>query len=562
MTEQASEQVKVEETTQGTLAIVPHDPIFINTKHGAVSVYGHEFLAKKELLQLGYCLTMEEFENTDHKVRMVTFLDNNKPCNRKGKAVLAQVVGDIGAIVINLRKHFDQAFKLAIDEDTSCSSIQAMFHNLIAQSYLHEIHHLAVDEKAPDNLETLSKEVQDKWKKIMAEEEEVAEEWAREQSWELAKLYDVELPNVAESPFFAEKVEEMFKILAENDKYAEIIETQRHLLDNHLLMHIPASEETKECNVMTYREWCHLMSGADENDEGWNAPLTKTDDLTTLIKELGETFQPVLPMSMVSNPSMPVVATAGPQPVQTSTVVLTQEGMNQMDAVGEQYGEWGEEPPEMDMVMNAFVPAQAVTAAAPIQTAAPMVAGAGALPSPADQPKVQAVYPPSGMTDVETEAVVRRVYMQAFNTIFGGPCGQLINSDLGFQDSHGVVIAPIALAEEETKVIVFFAFLDANNRWTPKIDTKITKCVRGFVTKTTSLPMYKIFINVNGEEHVRIMVPQNPAKRNASGELTRTAAMARQGTRIMHIMDGADTPAGTKSNYIYKIVDGNFVEGR
>ena len=125
-----------------------------------------------------------------------------------------------------------------------------------------------------------------------------------------------------------------------------------------------------------------------------------------------------------------------------------------------------------------------------------------------------------------------------------------------------MVIAPIALAEEETKVIVFFAFLDANNRWTPKIDTKITKCVRGFVTKTTSLPMYKIFINVNGEEHVRIMVPQNPAKRNASGELTRTAAMARQGTRIMHIMDGADTPAGTKSNYIYKIVDGNFVEGQ
>ncbi len=41
---------------EAPVVIVASDPVFINTAWGAVAVFGHEFVSKKDLIILGLCL--------------------------------------------------------------------------------------------------------------------------------------------------------------------------------------------------------------------------------------------------------------------------------------------------------------------------------------------------------------------------------------------------------------------------------------------------------------------------------------------------------------------------
>jgi hypothetical protein len=71
------------------------EPAYIATDSGTVTVYGHEFVSKKDLVILGYCLNMPEFKKdmgtgySAHNVKSVVFRSDNRPKNSEGKPILA-----------------------------------------------------------------------------------------------------------------------------------------------------------------------------------------------------------------------------------------------------------------------------------------------------------------------------------------------------------------------------------------------------------------------------------------------------------------------------------------
>ena len=68
------------------ITVAPAVPMAIHTKWATVAVFGHELVSKRDLLVLTKCLTMPEWEEHDHGVRVVVFRDDNYPVN-EGRVV-------------------------------------------------------------------------------------------------------------------------------------------------------------------------------------------------------------------------------------------------------------------------------------------------------------------------------------------------------------------------------------------------------------------------------------------------------------------------------------------
>ena len=68
--------------------------------------------------------------------------------------------------------------------------------------------------------------------------------------------------------------------------------------------------------------------------------------------------------------------------------------------------------------------------------------------------------------------------------------------------------------------------------------------LRGWVSKHKHLPMFALYLNINGSEIKRLFVPQDPYKiktdGDGSGQYTFNAVLAQQGNRFAYVMDGND----------------------
>ena len=133
--------------------------------------------------------------------------------------------------------------------------------------------------------------------------------------------------------------------------------------------------------------------------------------------------------------------------------------------------------------------------------------------------------------------IAKQVYMKMYNHIFTN-CVQQKEADVGFANPEAVCSMPIPLTDEENSMFVSMNHLDINGRWCTDVST--TKGLLGKIMKNTKLPSYEVILNVNGELHRRLFIPQNPAKRNASGQLTQRALEARAGNAIAYVMNPDD----------------------
>jgi len=153
-------------------------------------------------------------------------------------------------------------------------------------------------------------------------------------------------------------------------------------------------------------------------------------------------------------------------------------------------------------------------------------------PFPSQQPNIQ---PQQNMDSISR--IAKQVYMKMYNHVFTN-CGQQKDADVGFANPEAVCSMPIPLTDEESSMFVSMNHLDINGRWCTDVST--TKGLLGKIMKNTKLPSYEVLLNVNGEFHRRLFIPQNPAKRSASGQLTQRASEARAGNAIAYIMNPDD----------------------
>lgn len=515
---------------QAKAPVIVHDPVFINTTWGAVSVYGHEIVSKKDLLILGHCLGLPDFsaENGDHGVRMVMFRDDNRPYEIKsekkdGKQVnvkvplMASCVPDAQAIIVNLEHTFLMSFEEAAKENEH-SSVRACFHRNLILNYLHEIHHMERLHKV--GMAELSAAEKD-------EMEKDAQEWALAQLFELAKTRDIEPAHHAESSYLSNAL--MALLLEEKDDWSK---NQRHMLENNIMYSFPAEAGKHEgLTLMSFKGICTLMAGADPNDPEWKQPTIQ--NATTSSAELTENITKVMA------PHEPAVSTLNGAFSEPISAMEDAEIMDMIDpnmiAYENNYYSttivpWGEED---DTPASTMMPQGGQPVMAPV--------------TQVTQPTPVMVYPRTGLTPEQTRDVVFGVFGKIYNHIFTH-CGQLLNSDIGFQTPEAVSALPIELTPLEKSIVVKCDCLDVNGRWCPNMPT--VGGLRGFVMKNSKLPAYKLYINSDGYEAVRLLLPQNPAKNS------KPAQQAKIGSRIMYVIDGVDKGDYNEgSKFFFKCID-------
>jgi len=170
------------------------------------------------------------------------------------------------------------------------------------------------------------------------------------------------------------------------------------------------------------------------------------------------------------------------------------------------------------------------------------------------------VHQDNGFTPEQTKAIVLGVYQRCVDHFFsycGRPQG-FPNFEAAMTDGgpncnvHNIYLKPLMLTEQEKAVIVKMDCYDVNGRWCPNMSTA-TGELRGWITKNTKAPMYKVYINAGGFEVIRTIMPVNPMK-------GKNAAMAAAGNRMAYVFDGIDKAPGQKGDLKLKFENGAWAE--
>ena len=542
-------------------------PMAIHTPWASVVVFGHELLAKWELNTMFKCLASNLlWEGEDHGVRMISVNNDGEP-----RGVLANCQADCGAVIINLRRTFEYAIRNSKKDPRK--SILACWHQLMIQNVLHEAWHLSKMLDPADRARYLEMEKNiDSALKVERE----AEFFSLDAMYLLAKNVDIEPGLVGESPFLAN---ELLKLFGEkNDEWSK---NQRRMLEDRIFYRLPAEPGSPGMSIFTFKNFCRLLSDekGEEADKEWAKPtiegVGKEQDMGQLISEVAATLPaekhdvgPVTasPANMTLPPAIANLVANPPAEVVEEASINDDwdDGMpaNSEPSLMESYE-------QHKQTETSAAPAPAVTtgvqpkfcsncgAAGPFPANAtgchaclqPFGAVVGVNTPPiVSQGPVAKIYEETGLESAQTGAIARAVYIKVFNHIFT-QCGFAPgNGDLGFTNPEGV-FNTIPLTPQEQMVVVGMDAGDINGRFSANAPT--TGGLRGFIMKNAKLPAYILYLNDNGVQKKRLLLPQNPAKRTEKGDYTKTALQARGGTKIMYTMEANDdiVKAGGKKFY-------------
>lgn len=592
--------------TAAAQEVLVKDPVFINTPTGAVAVIGHELVSKKALVVLGHCLTVPETLSADtggHNVHLVVFRDDGTPVDKDRRPLIGNCAPDTGSIAVNL----DRIFEIACEEagENTGESLWACYWRQFILCLLHEIHHL-----------NFLRGVDLHDAGLVKEEEELAEEWSISALFELAKNVDIEPGNYREFPHFAADAIRAIEEGAEQEEGdAELAKEQKWMLENNIMHHLAADGEHPEMTTHTFKQFCQIMAN-DLDGEDWkkNTILSGVEEesLESKIRAIDSTLSPATtdptptasPTAIADEVAAGMGANipAGPGPSinfasMEDMEIPEPDGIDEGDPnmammgmmMGGNYGpplhEAVEDPsfpgpayqpnpqptpqPVSTPTNTTFPvsgqPAPQAPAAAPSNANFP-VGGGSPAPQPAapqggfavaDQTSpVVDVYPKTGLSPQQTGEIVMGVYNKCYNHIFTH-CGRKLNSDVGFDAPQMVNQMTIELTEQEKAVVVKMDCLDENDRWCPNMPT--VNGLRGSIMKNTKLPCYKLYINEDGQEKVRLLLPQNPAKPGSYNGYSKPALQARGGSCIMYVMNGNDAEANaTGKKFLLKCIDGTW----
>lgn len=520
---------------QKAMAPATNDPAFISTPFGPVVVFGHHLVSKKDLIILEHCLNFPDAEEVrgNNTIKSIVFRDDNKPKAPDGTPVLGNVSFDHNSISINLLKIVSDAILEAQNKPEV--AIIASFHRNLLMTILHEIHHLSSLDEFPTDPVAAQKEEDD------------AEEWGKEMIFRLAKTVDIEPAHHSESSFLAGQ---LMELLMEKDDEWSI--KQRDMLDNHMFYHLPDKKSDKrEVTIHSFKEYMKFQA-PDFEDKVWeNTTINGVISAPTPAVE-----QP---------PATPAMVTAAFNPISEVNPVINPVSMEDEGwmEIPEAFGDHGE------VIYDDF-PAQTPEAAFTPQfgSATSMQAYAQKYQTPAQpmpqqqaQPKAPVkVYPETGFTEEQTAEIVKTVYFKCYNHFFG-PCGPRVDSDRAFEFPEMVYQMGIPLTEQEKQVVVKMDCQDVQARLCDNMPTS-GGFLHGKMTSRIKLPVYKLYINMNGYELCRMLMPQNTAKDNGQGGLSKQALAARAGNRIMYIKEGNDNiiKAGGEV-WRHKIINGEFMKG-
>jgi hypothetical protein len=502
-----------------------NDPAFINTPFGPVVVFGHHLVSKKDLIILEHCLDFPDASevHNNNSVKSIIFRGDNKPKDNAGNPVLGNVSFDHNSIAINLLKMVGDAILEAQNKPEV--AILASYHRNLILTILHEIYHLSSLEEFPTD--PVKEQA----------EEDAAEEWAKETLFWLAKTTDIEPAHHSESSFLAGQ---LMELLMEKDDEWSI--KQRNMLDNHMFYHLPDKINRREVSIHSFKEYMKFQA-PDFEDKVWsNTTINGVIPVPAPTQPLWDKGYPHsdLPPQQPTTPAM--VAAAFNTVINPVSMEVEDDGWVEIPEAFGNHGEvvYDDAPIQQPMfgTMQGYAQTQQ-----PQQTKAPVK-----------------VYSETGFTEEQTAEIAKAVYFKCYNHLFGA-CGPRTDSDIPFNFPKLVYQQGIPLTEQEKQVVVKMDCYDVQGRLCDNMPTS-GGYLHGKTTSRIDLPVYKIYLNMNGYELCRMLMPQNTAKNNGQGGLSKQALDARAGSHIMYIKEGNDNiiKAGGEV-WRHKIINGEFMKG-
>jgi hypothetical protein len=198
------------------------------------------------------------------------------------------------------------------------------------------------------------------------------------------------------------------------------------------------------------------------------------------------------------------------------------------------------------------IPAQPL----PVQ-AVPLVSETGPVQAPANQyPGGRGTYNQVLRTDLPnhnfTPEKIRSMMEQLMHTLYAhifNKCGYRVMASPAFDDAQKwAILEPVNVSDipDMDKFLIAADVHDVSTNDTKKKVPVENGMVSGKCTKKGGWPSYTLYLNCNGLEIKRIILPQNPWKLDDAGAYSRPAKDAQAGATIAWIMDGDDNCKGKK----------------
>ena len=539
---------------------------------GGTSIIGLSLVGQKIGAIIQQILSLDG-DRENFGVTSISFRKDNVPKEKLGISYPLA-----GAIVINLEEHWNMCVE-DMKKGTLCLSLQGHIWQQLLLTILHEVHHVDAC-RDPEMLELVETAKED----LDAE----AEEWAQEIITDLAKEFDIEPISLAEMEFFGVKLMELAEKLTSGAEGMEWLDAQLKLMEDGVIY----CDTANEIITKSFREYRRGVVDPEGKDESWGKAVSVVD-LVVDGKVIGEGEETEKEPDVVD---LPANYDNSIEQDEAEEAAVEKALAAAAAAVGEEGSELTADdeatvlsPEEVDdsnvveapvAIFAVDVPNAAPAAAtnaplfAPATPAAPVAPTPGAVPLPASvvqqnlfvanaaagpatpPPATPQQYPVNNVEAEKFKAFMKDVYLRLYTHMFT-KCGWQLQSDQGFTNPAGV-LEGVKLDDLEKmhgvqNVVMEYKTVNAQGQ---PITEKYQGFVRGTVftkSNTFGLPAYVLFLNFNGMQLKRSLVPQNPAKRGPDGQYKATAIEARQGHAIAWVMaDGANAWRGKIRDNVYE----------
>ena len=246
-----NENSQQKEVAPGKSEGAKKDYIFLN--NGFVIVRGHHLVSQQTLAILSEVLKLDR-EGECFGVNSVVFRNDGRPGGMLGMAY-----PDTHSVAINLDEIWDLSC-LILEEGEKHLSLTGLVWETLLMTLFHEINHIdacRVDEFR-DNMDR-----DHKWA------DDVAEEWAKEIRTDMAKVFNIEPPAMADTPFFGVKFMELMTTKAEE----EWVSNAAALTTNGIIYQDLENDE----RITTYREYVRGLVDPKMEDKSWDQGYSAID---------------------------------------------------------------------------------------------------------------------------------------------------------------------------------------------------------------------------------------------------------------------------------------------
>lgn len=475
-----------------------------------------------------------EFDQTGHGLLSVIFRTDGRPTLDDGNKCQWMFFPDTYSAVCNVEHLLDRVIEISQGESSKEAkfvSFRSEAWKSILAGFFHELHHASAFLENPDLLRE-SEDAKD-------EEEDRADDFARTMLFTLAKEYDIEPSFTGEMDDIIDKRWADEIELAQTDDDEELQEwakIQNYMRENGLFMHIP-EEDNDDFNITNFKDLLHCMSGDDENDEEW---LKNTNGISSTIPGSVNVTEVTMEQPMPQD-SAYTINTAPQEPM--DEIPWDTDEVPGMQGVAEIYNHTT--TPTTPAVAPPTAPATQTPTAPPM---APSMESA-----PTTNPAAivgESMYQPPKMSNEAFQAAIKGLYLKIYEHIFNG-CGY--NPGVNPFFTQGARIAEqLPLTEAERQIVKEMVCYNNQGQRTP--GTKATNWVSGvFIDKAMTLPGFDLTLtDPNGTQVSRKFIPQNPNKTKQDGSLSMTAQWAREGHKILWIIN----PDNKDKQYAMRVMDG------